>query len=76
MTEWKKNFVNKIIIDHKKDFIKYLYFILSEILKLDLQAWKLRKKISVINIYDNQIKVNYILNYIISYSRKSLVNMN
>lgn len=49
----KGNLIDKFVLDHKKNFINHLYFMLPEIQELDPQLKKPGKKIQVINIYDN-----------------------
>lgn len=53
MTVGRKDFMNRIMVDHKTDLINYPYFIFLKIRKLDPQFKKFGKKTQIVNIYDN-----------------------
>lgn len=50
-----KALAEKVVVDHRTDLIIYLYFMLFEICKLDLQSKILSRKIQVINAYKKQV---------------------
>ena len=56
MTAVKRTLVNKIVVDHRTDFINHPYFMLLEIQEIDPRSKRLRKKTCVVNIYNNQIR--------------------
>lgn len=53
ITAVRKDLRNKIMVDHRIDLIHYSNFILLKICKLNLQSKKLKRKMQVVNIYDN-----------------------
>lgn len=51
-----KDFTEKIVVDHKTDFISHFYFILLEIWELDTQSKRLDTKSRVVNVYNNKVE--------------------
>ncbi len=50
----QKILTNKIMVEHKTDFINHSYVILIEICKLDSRFQKSAKKIRIVNIDNNR----------------------
>lgn len=56
----QKKLTNKIIIKYRINLINHFYIMLLKIYKLDSRLKKPRKKMKIVNIYDNSIKKRYI----------------
>lgn len=54
MTVVRKDLINKIVVNHRTNFINHLYSILLEIQELNPQSKKYKKKTQIVNIYNNQ----------------------
>lgn len=76
MTIVRKNLIDKIMVDHRIDLVNHLYFMLLEIQKLDTQSKRPRRKIWVVNTYDNQIGRSCPWDNKINYVRRPLEDIN
>ena len=55
MTAVRKDFVDKIVVDHRTDLLNHPYFMLLEIRELDPQSKRPGRKTRVVNVYDNRV---------------------
>ncbi len=54
----RRDFVDKIVIEHTTDLVNHLYFMLLKIWDLDLSK-KLGRKTRVLHVYDNRVGQGY-----------------